>query len=53
MILKILNSTISPSNSIVNILVYTSILVLDVLSKSLPKRMGDELDELSSLILNM
>jgi hypothetical protein len=46
MALKILNLTISLSNSIVNVLTSTSILVLVVLRSGLPKRMGDELSEL-------
>lgn len=49
MTLKILNSTISPSSSIVNVLTYTSILVLAIIRNDLPKRISDDLVELSSL----
>jgi hypothetical protein len=46
MALKIMNLTILASNSIVNVLTGTLILVLVVLRSGLPKRMGDELGEL-------
>jgi len=48
--IKILNSTISPSNSIINNFACTSILVLVVIRNSIPKKIDDELGELSSSI---